>query len=81
MRDVLAERNNQHNLRNENHLRLPLAKTTTYGPENIEYRKCLLWFTLTPEIKDSRSLSEFNWKIKNRMEILVSADYIKLISC
>ena len=30
MRDVFAERNNQHNLRNENHLRQAVAKTTTY---------------------------------------------------
>ena len=43
MRDVFAERNNQHNLRNENHLRLPVAKTTTYGLEAIEYRGYLLW--------------------------------------
>ena len=38
MRDVFAERSNQHNLRNENYLRLPVAKKTTYGLETIEYR-------------------------------------------
>ena len=64
MRDFFAERNNQHNLRNENNLRLPVANTTTYGLETIEYRGCLLWFTLPPEIKDSKSLSEFKWKSK-----------------
>ena len=53
-----------HPLRNENHLRLPVAKTTTYGLETIEYRGCLLWSTLPPEIKDSKSLSEFKGKIK-----------------
>ena len=36
IRDVFAERNNQHNLRNENHLQLPVAKTITYGLETIE---------------------------------------------
>ena len=41
MLEVFAERNNQHNLRNENILRLPVAKTTTYGLETIEYRGCL----------------------------------------
>ena len=55
---------NQHNLRHENHLRLPVAKTTTYGLETIEYRGYLLWSTLPPEIKDSKSLSEFKRKIK-----------------
>ena len=64
MRDVFAERNNQHNLRNENHLRLPVAKTTTYGLETSEYRGYLLWSTLPPEIKDSKSLSKFKGKIK-----------------
>ena len=59
IRDVFTERNNQHNSRNENHLRLPVAKTTTYGLENIECRGCLLWSTLPKEIKDFKSLSEF----------------------
>ena len=63
-RDVFAERNNQHNLRNENHLRLPVAKATTYGLETIEYRGCPLWSSLPSEIKDSKSLSEFKRKIK-----------------
>ena len=63
MSDVFAERNNQHILRNENHLRLPVAKTTTYGLETIEYRGCLSWSTLPPETKDSKSLSEFKRKI------------------
>ena len=64
MREVLAESNNQHNLRNENHLRLSVAQTTTYKLENIEYRGRLLWSTSPPEIKDSRSLFEFKPKIK-----------------
>ena len=80
MRDVFAKRNNQHNLRSENHLRLPVAKTTTYGLENVEYRGCLLWSTLPSEIKDSRSLSEFKRKIKNGIKILASTDYVKFLS-
>ena len=79
IRDVFAERNNQHNLRNENHLRLQVAKTTTYGLETIEDRGCLLWSTLPPEIKDPKSLSEFKRKIKNGMEILASADYVQFM--
>ena len=35
MSDVFTERNNQYNLRNENHFQLPVAKTTTYGQENV----------------------------------------------
>ena len=64
MRDVFAERNNQHNLRNKNHSRLPVPKTTTYGLENNEKRECLFSSTLPPENKDSKFLSEFKRKIK-----------------
>ena len=42
MRDVFTERNNQNNLSNENHLQLPVAKTTRYGQEHSENRDCLL---------------------------------------
>ena len=78
MRDIFAERNNQHNERNES-LRLPVAKTTTNGLQNIEYRRCLLWSLLPPEIRDSRFLSEFKRMIKNGMETLVSADYVNFL--
>ena len=50
MRDVFTERNNHYNLRNENHLQLPVAKITTNGLENIEHRGCLLWSTIPKEI-------------------------------
>ena len=64
MRDVSTEKNDHYKLRSENHLQLPMAKTTTYGIENIQYRGCLLWSTLPKEIKDSNTLSEFKQKIK-----------------
>ena len=64
MRDVFTEKNNHYKLRSENHLQLPVAKTTTYGIENIQYRGCLLWSTLPKEIKDSNTFSEFKQKIK-----------------
>ena len=78
MRDVFSERNIQYNLRSENHLQLPVAKTTAYGLENIEYRVCLLWSTLPKEIKDSNNLNS-HWKLNNRIEILASADYAKFL--
>ena len=64
MRDVFTEKENRYKLRSENHLQLPMAKTTTYGIENIQYRGCLLWSTLPKEIKDSNTLPEFKQKIK-----------------
>ena len=75
MREVFAERNNQHNLRNQNHLRLPVAKTTTCGLETIEYRGCLLWSTL----KIPNPYLNSNGRSKNGMEILAFADYVKFM--
>ena len=63
VKDVFTERSNQCNLRNANQLQLPVAETTPYGLENIEYRGCLLWSTLPKEIKDSKSVSKFKRKI------------------
>ena len=38
-RNIFTERHNRYNLKNENHLRMPIAKTTTYRLESIG---CLL---------------------------------------
>ena len=65
MKNIFTERNMQYSLRNENHLRLPKVKTTTYGIENIQYRGCHLWSSLPSEIKDSNTLNEFKRKIKS----------------
>ena len=61
------ERNNQYDLIRKNHLQLPRAKTTSYGIEHIEhiqYRDCFWWFTLTTEVKDSNTITEFKREIK-----------------
>ena len=68
MKNIFTERNMQYSLRNENHLRLPKVKTTTYGIENIQYRGCHLWSSLPSEIKDSNTLAEFKRKIKSWKE-------------
>ena len=65
MKKIFTERNMQYSLRNENHLRLPKVKTTTYGIENIQYRGCHLWSSLLSEIKDSNTIAEFKRKIKS----------------
>jgi len=62
MWDAFTERNNQYNLRNKNHMQLPVAKRTIYGLENKEYRDCLLRSTLLTEIKDPNTLSDFKRK-------------------
>ena len=65
MKNIFTERNIQYSLRSENHLWLPIAKTTTYGTENIQYKGCHLWSSLPREIKDSNTFAEFKRKIKS----------------
>ena len=54
-------------------------KSGLVGELLAQYRGRLLWSTLPPKIKDYRSLSKFKWKIKNWMDIPVSADYAKFV--
>ena len=78
MRDVFTEGNNQHILRNENHFRLPVAKTTTYGLEIIEYRDfCGSHYHQKLNIPNPYLNS--NGRSKNGMDILASADYVKFM--
>ena len=62
IKDVFTERNIKYNLRNENHLQLPVTNIATYGLENIEYRGCILHSTLLKVSKAFRSLPEFKGK-------------------
>ena len=65
--------------RNENHLRLPVAKTTTYGLEPIEYRVCLLWPHYHQKLKIPNPYLNSNGRSRNGMEILASADYVNFM--
>ena len=78
-RDVSPERNNQYNLGNENHLRLPVPKTTSYGLEILNTECVFCGPHSHQKFKDSRSLSEFKRKIKQGMEVLVSTDYVEFL--
>ena len=77
MRDVFTERNNKYNLRNENHLLLPVAKTTTDGQEDVEYRGCFLRSTLPKKVKIPAVYFHSNGK--NGTQILAPVDYAKFL--
>ena len=64
MKDIFSERDSYYSLRNVNHLQLPKVRTTIYGTENIQYRGCLLWFSLPSFLKDCSTIQEFKRKIK-----------------
>ena len=79
MRDVFAERNNKHNLRNENHLRLPVAKATTYGLEILNTEAVFCGPHCHQKLKIPNPYLNSNGRSKNRMEILASVDDVKFM--
>ena len=64
MKNIFAEGDNYHGLRNINHLQLQKVRTTIYGTENIQYRGCLSWSSLPSFLTDSSTIQEFKRKIK-----------------
>ena len=45
-------------------LRLPAAKSTSYGINSVLFRACLLWNSLIQSIKCSESIAELKTKMK-----------------
>ena len=54
-----------YNLRKEPILYLPSMHSTYYGTNSIHFRWSLIWNKLPRDIKSSKSVSEFEVKIKN----------------
>ncbi len=64
MNDIFEEKSAHHSLRNTNHLKLPRVRTLAYGTEDIKYRGCILWSSLSNELKNCQSLNQFKQNIK-----------------
>ena len=64
MTQVFEEKDVPYNLRENNSLTLPKAKTAVYGIDTIRYSGKKLWQTLPTEINESQSLGIFKQKIK-----------------
>ena len=77
MRDVFAERNNHHNLRNENHLRVAKQQHTDYKLLNTEAVFCGPHYH--QKLKIPNPYLNSNGRSKNGMEIPSSADYVKFM--
>ena len=52
-------------IRNDSALKIPSASFTYYGTNSIHFRACLLWNKLPNSLKESQSLPELKYKIKN----------------
>ena len=62
--DLFQEKNNDYNLKSNNLLLLPQAKTTTYGNESLSFRGSILWNPLPNDIKIVTSVCSFKKSIK-----------------
>ena len=58
-------KNIMYNIRNGPLLRLPVAKSTSYGINSVLFRACLLWNSLPQSVKYSESILEFKTKMKD----------------
>ena len=58
-------KNITYNIRNGPLLRLPSAKSTSYGINPVLFRACLLWNRLPQSVKYGESIAELKTKIKN----------------
>ena len=58
-------KNITYNIRNGPLLRLPSAKSTSYGINSVLFRACLLWNSLSQSVKYSESIAELKTKMKN----------------
>ena len=59
MSEIFEARDVQYDLRNKNTLRIPNAKTTSYGIEAVRYLGQKLWQTLPRSVRESQSLTAF----------------------
>ena len=58
-------KNITYNIRKGPLLRLPAAKSTSYGISSVLFRACLLWNSLPQTVKYSDSIVELKAKMKN----------------
>ena len=58
-------KNITYNIRKGPLLRLPAAKSTSYGINSVLFRACLLWNSLPQSIKYSESIAELKTKMKD----------------
>ena len=62
--DIFVERTENYNLRRVTTLRLPKARTTTYGTESASFLGSLLWHALPESLKKSENLAVFKRKLR-----------------
>ena len=65
MQKLFITQNLPHNLGNKRYWEVPRTRTLCYGTETIRYRGPQTWELLPRDIKEAKSLSEFETKIKD----------------
>ena len=64
MSEIFETRNVHYDLRTKNNLRIPKARTTSYGIETVRYLGQRLWQTLPHSIKESQPLARFKNELR-----------------
>ena len=65
MWSYLVVKNITYSIRNGSLLRLPAAKSISYGINSVLFRACLLWNSFPQSVKYSESILELKTKLKD----------------
>ena len=65
VKELFTLKQPSHILRNKYTIQLPSARSTTFGTNSLVFKGSIIWNTLPSHIKNSITLSEFKYKIKN----------------
>ena len=69
MWSYFSEKPLPYNLRNENSLQLPRAKSHRFGINSLRFRESMLWNNLPFSVKKSETLTKFKNKLKTLRNI------------
>ena len=64
MKNYFSIKEMSYSLRSGSVLKIPAIRSTYYGTNSIHFRACLLWDKVPNSLKESQSLSEFQYKKK-----------------
>ena len=67
MKEIFVQKDVTHNLRNNLPMRIPKARTSSYGIESLSFLGCRLWNNLPDKFKSIKTLASFKKPIKGGM--------------
>ena len=64
MKEIFVKKDIAYSLRNNLPMRIPKARTSSYGIESLSFLRCKLWNNLPDDLKSTKTLASFKRQIK-----------------